>query len=83
MKLYKDGIEVMGRDDLEYTIMQNTWCSDPRKHGRYFPEMHYRPENRRWGSVEVGGCNGYKTYNGALNAVKRHANARGFVLVLS
>lgn len=83
MKLYRDGIEVLGRDDLEYTILMNTWSSDQKKRGRYFPEIHYHPKDRRWEAVEVGGCNGYKTYNGALNAVKKHANVRGFVLVLS
>lgn len=83
MKLHKNGIEVVEREDMEYTITENTWSSDPKKRGRYFPEIHYYPENRRWDTVEIGGCNGYKTYNGALNAIKKHASARGLTLVLA
>lgn len=79
MKLYKNEIEVAEREDMTYSILEYA--------GKYFAEVHYRPENRRWDTFKVGNKNGYKTERGAMNAIKLDAargskrNLNGFTLV--
>ena len=79
MKLYTNEIEVAEREDMTYSIFHYA--------GKYFAEIHYRPENRRWYTFKVGNKDGYKTERGAMNAIKRDAargsmrNPNGYTLV--
>lgn len=63
MKVYKNEIGIVEREDVTYMI----W---PRA-DRFYAEVSYRPENRRWETFTVGNASGYKTKSGAMNAIKR------------
>lgn len=65
MKLYRNEIEVAEREDMTYTVW--FYC------GKYHAEVHYRPQNSRWMTFEVGNKDGYKTERGALKAIKKDA----------
>lgn len=82
MKLYKNEIEVAEREDMGYTVMQNTW-SYGKENGRYFAEVHFYPKNRRWETFGVGSEKGYKTESGTMNAIKKHAERYGYTLVMA